>query len=233
MRWIKNFIRRIPGSRWVANRLGLLKPRIPHGEAGVRQVGHRQYVGGMWDEIGRLQFTFLLSQGLLPHHYLCDVACGSLRAGVHFIPYLDKGHYLGIDKEQLLIDEGIKNEIGEELYNSKTPQFVVSSEFEFERFSARPDFVLAQSLFTHLPPRYIDKCFRKLRDWISPHGVFYATFFETATERDNPSEPHDHGLFCYTKRQMEEFGERCSFVTTYIGDWRHPRGQVIVKYIPS
>jgi SAM-dependent methyltransferase len=233
--WIKNLIKGIPGSRWAADKLGLIESpkNIPQGEAGVLQVGHRNYVGGMWDEIGRLQFNFLVSRGLLPHHYLCDVACGSLRAGIHLIPYLEKGHYLGIDKERMLIDEGMTKELGEELCRSKEPRFVVSSEFEFEKFSEHADFVWAQSLFTHLPPRLIEKCLKNLRGWVSPSGVFYATFFETKTEVVNPDEPHDHEGFSYTKRQMEEFGPRCGWRAEYIGDWSHPRNQVVVKYTPQ
>src|SRR5205807_88849 len=130
--------------------------------------------GGMWEQIGRLQFDYLVSQGLRPHHYLCDVACGSLRAGIHFIRYLEKGHYLGIEKERLLIQVGITKELGEQLYNSKQPRFVISSEFEFAEFPEHADMAFAQSLFTHLPPPWIEKCFRKLRQWISASGVFYA-----------------------------------------------------------
>jgi hypothetical protein len=29
---------------------------------------HRAFVGGMWEEIGRLQFDFLRGQGLKPDH---------------------------------------------------------------------------------------------------------------------------------------------------------------------
>jgi SAM-dependent methyltransferase len=234
---IRNIIKKVPGSRWIATKLGFVTPPVfettPHGEAGVLKVGHREYVGGAWEEIGRLQFDYLVSRGLLPHHYFCDVACGSLRAGVHFIRYLEKGHYLGIEKERLLISEGIAKELGEELYDSKLPQLVVSSEFAFDEFPNHADFALAQSLFTHLPPSHIEKCFTNLRKWIAPRGVFYATFFETVEERDNPIVPHDHLGFHYTKRQMEKFGECCGWKAEYIGNWNHPRGSVIVKYTPS
>src|SRR5277367_14092 len=58
---------------------------------------HRQFVGGMWDEIGALQFEFLKKEGLLPRHCLIDIGCGCMRGGVHFAQYLDKGKYHGID----------------------------------------------------------------------------------------------------------------------------------------
>jgi SAM-dependent methyltransferase len=209
------------------------RPSIPHGPGGINVVGHRRYVGGLWDEIGRLQFEFLVENGLKPQHYLLDIACGSLRAGVHFIPYLETGHYLGIDKEPELIDRGIKQELSSELVKRKQPQFVVSDSFEFEKFSSSPDFALAQSLFTHLPPQIVNLCFRKLRDVVHPNSVFYATFFETAHPKLNLKDPHDHARFVYTRQEMENFGTQNGWSIRYIGDWNHPRNQVIVEYRPS
>ena len=45
----------------------------------IKKGKHRESVGGMWDEIGCLQFEFLKKQGLLPEHKFLDVGCGSLR----------------------------------------------------------------------------------------------------------------------------------------------------------
>ncbi len=225
---LRKLARHLPGGNWIG---WFLFRQKGHGNAGIRQVGHRTYVGGLWEEIGRLQFDFLISQGLIPHHYFLDIACGSLRGGVHFIPYLERGHYLGIEKERRLIEAGMEQELGRELLDTKQPQLVVSSAFEFERFDARPDFALAQSLFTHLPPAYIEKCLRNLRTVIVPGGLFFATFFETQQQRKNPRKPHDHCAFFYTRGQMEAFGRLHAWIPEYIGDWNHPRGQVMVKYI--
>jgi hypothetical protein len=202
------------------------------GPEGIRRLGHRQYVGGMWDEIGRLQFDFLVSEGLRPHHYLADVACGSLRAGVHLVPYLEPGHYLGIDKEPDLIEAGIR-ELGQAVYEEKRPDLVVSGDFEFERFHARPDYAIAQSLFTHLPAPMVATAFRKLRSSIARDGAFYATFFLSDRPVANPDAPHDYLPFRYTREQMERFGTDHGWTARYIGDWEHPRGQVMVRYRPT
>jgi hypothetical protein len=66
----------------------------------IRLVNPNWYmdvVGGMWDEIGKLQFEFLVKEGLNPEHFLLDVAWGSLRVGVHFVRYLESDCYKGID----------------------------------------------------------------------------------------------------------------------------------------
>jgi len=202
------------------------------GPKGIEALGHQVYVGGLWEEIGKLQFDFLVSEGLRPHHHMLDIACGSLRAGIHFIPYLERGHYLGIEKEEGLIRAGIENELGTERYIDKKPEFVISSHFEFLKFTSRPDYALAQSLFTHLTTPLIKECFSKLRKVITERGVFYATFNEVPSEVINPDEPHDHALFWYTRQQMVDFGSEANWRGEYVGDWGHPRNQKMMRYRP-
>ncbi len=204
----------------------------PEGEAGIQKIGHRNYVGGMWDEIGSLQFNFLVAQGLQPQHHLLDIACGALRLGVKAIPYLDPGHYLGIEKEAALVRAGLEQELPPDIRDQKRPQFVVSDAFEFEKFGRKADYAMAQSLFSHFPPGLIEECFRKLRPHMADGGVFFATYFETQNQVRNPDVPHDHGFFAYTRAEMCGFGEANGFDAAYIGDWKHPREQVIVAYRP-
>jgi hypothetical protein len=202
------------------------------GEAGVQELGRRGYVGGMWDEIGRLQFDYLVAQGLRPEHVLLDIACGSLRAGVHFIPYLNAGNYLGVEKEAALVERGLEHELPPEVRDARTPELLVNSEFEFERLSKRPDFAMAQSLFTHLPPDPIELCLSRLRGVASPGLRFYATFFEVRRPVTNLGRPHDHWAWFYTKREMRQMGARTGWDATYIGDWNHPREQMMMLYTP-
>ena len=66
------------------------------GEHVIANIGHRTYVGGLWDELGLLQFQFLLEMGLKPSDCLFDIGCGSLRGGRHFIKYLYNSLFLKI-----------------------------------------------------------------------------------------------------------------------------------------
>src|SRR6056297_758398 len=202
----------------------------PEGDKGIATIGHREYIGGNWDEIGTLQFDFLKSKGLKPDSYLLDIACGSLRLGVRAIPYLEARHYLGIEKEKGLVQAGLNNELSQGLREEKQPHKIISDALEIDKLGQLLDFAIAQSLFSHLPPDLIHLCFRNLHPWLRSGGVFYATYFEVPTPRKNPSKPHDHGYFAYTAKEMLEFGESNGFTATYIGDWNHPRNQVIVEY---
>jgi SAM-dependent methyltransferase len=202
----------------------------PEGDRGIRKIGHREYIGGLWDEVGTLQFEFLRAQGLQPGHFLLDIACGSLRLGVHAIPYLDRGHYLGVDKESALVAAGLENELPRHIREDKEPRIIISDSFEFHKLDQLADYAIAQSLFSHLPPRLIHQCFRNLYDALVPGGVFYATFFEVDQPRDNPDTPHDHGYFAYTRDEMLTFGAANGYESRYIGHWDHPRDQRIVEY---
>lgn len=205
--------------------------RKPQGRLGVWLGGHREYVGGLWEEIGKLQFDFMLRMGLRPEHVLLDIACGSLRGGRHFIPYLDRGNYLGIEKEASLLRAGIRQELGRKLLTQRAPEFVISDSFEFHKFSKRPDFALAQSLFTHLAPGDIQACLTRLRANVNPGARLYATF----RIRDDPApataQSHAHRGFDYSQAMAEEFGRKAGWAARYIGDWGHPRGQQMLEYV--
>lgn len=207
----------------------LIAGLIPEGRIGLNILGHRRYVGGMWDHMGRLQFDFMLAQGLQPNHCMLDVACGALRGGVRFIRYLDKGNYLGIDREQALIDIGIAKELGHDLFQRKQPEFVVSSAFEFHRFSHVPDLSLAQSLFSHLNSTDIALCLNRLREFVKPGHIFFATFFE-GESKGNAARSSSLDHFEHTASEMKELGSNNGWEPKYLGDWQHPRDQMMMKY---
>ncbi|HEX5337079.1 MAG TPA: class I SAM-dependent methyltransferase [Gallionella sp.] len=202
----------------------------------IRAMGHRAFVGGdgaMWDEIAALQLSFLQSQGLREMHTLVDVACGSLRAGRLFIEYLDAGNYLGIDKEINLIVHGVAEELGIRSFVEKQPTFVVSGDFEFQKFPRRPDYAIAQSLLTHLTAEDIYRCFRALRKFIAEEGKFYATFFETNLPVENLPASDAIDCFFYTRTQIQQLAELTGWRMQYIGEWGHPRQQMMVKLEPK
>ena len=209
------------------------RPVLAHGTQGIEDGGHRAYVGGKWEEIGNLQFEFLKAQGLRPEHVFLDVGCGSLRGGVHFIPYLNAENYLGIEKEETLIQAGLVQELGEEMALAKRPEFVISGAFAFHHFSKRANFALAQSLFTHLTLDGLQLCLKNLRPQMQNDGRFFATFFETETTFDNPEASHDHLNFKYTQAQLDSLAETTGWKTNYIGDWGHPRGQRMMEFIAA
>ena len=198
-------------------------------------VGHREAVGGMWDEMGRFQLDFLQREGLEPEHTLLDVGCGSLRAGVHFIDFLGAGNYAGIDQEQPLLDAGRDIELGAAKFVAKRPQLVCMNDFSLGSLGRTFDFAIAQSVFSHLEDNLIRRCLIGVEAALSPGGRCYATFFENdrgpryvgpIDRMGGEFQSHfDRDPFHYSVRQFEQMVEDLSLPLRYIGDWGHPREQ--------
>jgi SAM-dependent methyltransferase len=196
------------------------------------EFDHRKYVGGLWQQIGLLQFNFLIAEGLKPSHCLLDIGCGSLRGGVYFIPYLNAGNYLGLDREQALIKAGIVQELGSKRFLEKQPLFIISDRFEFQKFPKSPDFSIAQSLFTHLILKDIALCLTNLRAFTTTDHKFFATFFRGISAR-NPRASHSKIGFYYSLPEIQHISKETGWRCTYIGDWEHPRGQKMLKFEPT
>src|SRR5690242_16685263 len=101
----------------------------------MESLDHRAYLGGLSEQIGRLQFALLVRQGLTLSDCFLDIACGSPRRGVHFINYRDPGNYLRIEKRRRLVELGIEKEPGRAVFLKQIPKFIFSADFEFHRFS--------------------------------------------------------------------------------------------------
>src|SRR5215475_1365402 len=142
---------------------------------------HRRTVRGtdaFWDSLGKLQLDYLVEQGLKPEHYVLDVGCGPLRAGVHFIGYLESGHYAGVDKRGDTLDRAREVELPRYGLEDKAPQLLVNGGFEFSKLGRKFDYAIAQSVFTHLPLNAILRCLVEMEKVLAPDGRFYATIYE-------------------------------------------------------
>lgn len=223
-----NIIDAVPGGARVLDRYRQLRSTLQPG-----LYAHRGYVGSMWEEIGKIQINFMVARGLRPDDVFVDVACGSLRAGRHFISYLDPANYLGLDHHGWLIEAGLRYELPKQVRAEKRPEFVVSKAFEFSKFTRRPKLGLAQSLFSHLTPDDIHLCLANLKEAMQPGGRFYATFVPRGVmpgQHKNPADSADDLLFEYSAEDILKIGRETGWQARYIGDWGHPRGQEMLEF---
>lgn len=203
---------------------------------------HREFVGGLWDEIGELQFEFMKSKGLMPGMKLLDIGCGCLRGGIWFIRYLDTGNYYGVDINKSLLDAAWNIELPNATLSEKVPKtnLLLEPRFNFKNFNIIFDRAIALSLFTHLPLNHIRLCLMMLAQSMKTGGEFYASFFE-CNEKEDFSKPITHepgGIVTYTEndpyhylqRDMEYCAAGLPWETEYIGNWGHPRGQKMMCY---
>lgn len=180
-------------------------------------------IGGLWDEIGALQYQFLLAQGLQPAHRLLDYGCGTLRGGRFFIEYLEPGKYVGVDisrnvvakAQELIRNENLADKKPELIWNENAS--LDFSEVGYKKY----DLIIAQSVFTHLLPEHIKTCIGNVKRVMKNDGRFYFTNFD-ADE--------------FTKRSVKDFAHPASFYRDLADDYAfdledlsnlypHPRGQ--------
>ncbi len=199
---------------------------------------HRELVGGLWDELGELQFAFMTAHGLAPRDRLLDVGCGALRGGVHFVRYLDAGHYYGIDVNASLIEAG-RGELAAAGLADKGAHLLVDEEFDVGRFAVTFDRAIAVSVFTHLPMNHIVKCLSEVRGVLAPRAPFFATYFEAPAEAYLEPLAHPPGgivtryhadPYHYAFTEMQRLARQAGLDVERIGDWGHPRGQRMLAF---
>ena len=199
---------------------------------------HRNLVGGLWEELGTLQFNFLKDHGLQPHHQLVDVGCGALRGGLHFIRYLDAGHYYGIDINASLIEAG-KRELDQEQLGCKSPHLLVNDKFELGSFATTFDCAIAVSVFTHLPMNHIVRCLAEVRKSLRAEAHFYASYFEAPARawleplQHSPGgivTNYDADPYHYSFAEFESLAAIAQMKVERIGAWGHPRDQRMLSF---
>ena len=100
------------------------------------------------------------------------------------------------------------------------------------------DFIIAQSLFTHLPLDYFGKALDNLH--ATPPCKFYATFF--LAPKNTPRLRHEPGgIVTYEDRDpfhfdaeeiLKEARDR-NWTARCVGEWGHPRDQQMFEFEPA
>jgi cyclopropane fatty-acyl-phospholipid synthase-like methyltransferase len=186
-----------------------------------------QAVGGMWEEIGKLQLDFLVAQGLLPAHKFLDIGCGTLRGGRHLIRYLDAANYTGMDISRKAIEYG-KGLIRTEGLSAKRPMLHLSKnkDLKFEELKGKAfDYLLAQSVFTHLMPEHIEECFQHVGTIMATGCRFFFTFIQALEFMQGGVKD-----FMYTASFFDSLAEKYGFnLVDFSIEYGHPRGQKMVR----
>lgn len=205
---------------------------------------HREIIGGLWDEVGKLQLDFLREHGLKPAHKVLDLGCGSLRAGTRLIPYLDPANYWGIDISSELLEAGW-TELGALGLQERQPrgQLVALPDFEFDRLRTQFDYRIATSVFTHMTLNRIRRCLSRLAGSLATGGKFFATFFEVPPEADREADRlHTPGgivthswkdPYHYKAADFEYLVSDLPWEIEVVGAWNHPRSQHMLLFRPT
>ena len=181
---------------------------------------------------GRRQILLLTAFGLKPNHYLLDVGCGWLRGGIYLIDYLDKGRYYGFDKEekQLIRGDVLLKGVGLE-YKKPKIEFIYGRK-ELGPFigSVRFDYMLANSVFTHIDPYMADRLFASVIHFLKDEGLFFASFYKGDVSAPVIGKPHwsrsnEYGSVVYPLRFFVDLAEKYGLSVNYIPKEPDEHGQ--------
>jgi SAM-dependent methyltransferase len=206
------------------NRKSYIDAYAAHTDMRVREDPYTA-IGEGWEELGRLQYDYLVAGGLEPHHDLLDIGCGTLRGGRHFIRYLHPERYTGMDISSEAIAFGGRL-VEEEGLADRRPTLLVSAnrDLRFGELAGRQfDFLLAQSVFSHLPAENIEECFTHVGQVMKPSSRFYFTFHEGAR-----AERRGKKAFFYPLSFFQELAAGHGFTVERRGDYAHP-SQTMVR----
>ena len=191
----------------------------------IKYEGAESAVGFNFQQMGMHQFTFLKEQGLQKHHSLLDIGCGCLRGGIHFIDYLNRRCYTGCDISPEIITEAHKVLLKKDLHE-KCPRLFVNKNLQFKEFNQQFDYILAQSVFSHLPDKDIKECFRNLHWIMHKSSVFYATFFKHEDWR--VKEKGSDIAYAYDLQYFLDLGDRYDLQVKEVS-YYHPYKQTILE----
>ena len=205
---------------------------------------HRRKIGNVpyWDYLGKLQLDYLVARGLKPEHRLLEVGCGPLRAGVHFIGYLEPGHYAGVDKWDDVLETARRVELKRYGVEDRNPTLLANERFEFGQLGRTFDYAIAQSVFTHLPLNSIIRCLVEMGRVLDPGGRFYASIYENPhgklyiddiRQSDTGVSHYELDIFHYDLDTLRWACEGTGLRLEYEGDFGHPKNQKMLCFVRS
>jgi SAM-dependent methyltransferase len=102
------------------------------------------------------------SMSLAPHNRVIEYGCGSLRVAAHFVRYLDRGCFFGLDVISGFFEIG-KTMLGAELLEQKAPRLEIIGEATLEMAADfHADCIYSNTVCVHVHPDETGAYFRNL-----------------------------------------------------------------------
>ncbi len=179
------------------------------------------YIEGFEVAMGNNQLEYVKKHGLEPCHSLLDYGCGYLRAGIHFVRYLDPDKYAGMDISRGRIAQGQRFIEKFEL-TAKQPTLVSSPTMDLGKLNGRKfDYIWSHGVLSHMPAEDVELLIKNLPELLNENGIFLGNYTELA-EGEVKMATLRHFFFNRSvfDRLCQEYGLRCEFPP----DWKniHP-----------
>lgn len=121
-----------------------------------------------------------------------------------------------------------KQFVREKGLDHKFPTLIQNTDLSFKELEGEKfDFILAHSVFTHMPLSDIDQCLRNIKAIMKNDSVFFATFKESEKVRGGKYRL----TFFYPFSVMKELCQKHCLKVEKV-DYKHPAGQKMLKITP-
>jgi SAM-dependent methyltransferase len=152
----------------------------------IRREDYKLHIGAgteTWHSRGLFQLDFLRKRGLEPWSRLLDIGCGPLRAGLHFIRYLDTGNYCGFDYNESFVAAG-RQLIAEHDLSFKHASISVLADFRVEAIGREFDYAIAFSVLNHCDDAQRRLFFLNIGQCLAPGAKLFISHAHWLKEAD-------------------------------------------------
>lgn len=128
----------------------------------------------------KFHLEYLKTKGLQPESRFLDYGCGSGVSGKNFIEYLNENNYTGVDISNEAIKVACEKVNDNTALKEKNPDFKYIMNADMEPLKGNEfDYILANSVFTHMPLEDINFMLKQLKTYIHKGSIYYATILKT------------------------------------------------------
>lgn len=142
---------------------------------------HHRLYGRPWC-IGRSYFEFLRRAGLRADQRVLDFGCGAGRIGIWLIPFLQHGHYVGVDHHWIALDAFARYEIPLHGLGESAPRLVLDDSLDIARLDERFDAILDCYVSFHLGADARMRLYRGFAQALRPGGRIFLPHAPTLDE---------------------------------------------------
>jgi SAM-dependent methyltransferase len=172
-----------------------IKFKLEHDNV-VSNISHNSYVGtDSFD--GLVQFSILKSYGMCPNSLVLEIGCGALNAAIPIIDFLDVGNYTGIDPNEYLRFDVLKNhENLKLLVDTKESKFLSVDDFD-PRVDFKFDYIYGHSILSHTSDKQFTKCVSVLKEYMHKDSIALMSFRLVGSPGYAYKQDHDYTEWQY------------------------------------
>lgn len=176
-----------------------------------------------WNNVGKMQFEYLLQQKMEPCNKFLDIGCGNLRAGIHIINYLDQGNYFGTDISKNVLLSANEN-IAAYGLEGKLPHIYITQGANLNFLPKEYfDIIHAHSVFSHLDTPSFIALLKACHSLLKADGYFDLTFKEGRVGGYMKED------FYYTKQNVVDICSVSGYSVTFPEDWTYSQVKARLK----